>query len=490
MNLLIDPWVPVKHGELFCHVTYEDILCRDEDWRISLPRDDMELGALQLLISLTQAIFPPLDKKELKDRISAPLNADVFSSKTGPFLEWFDLLHSKTPFMQTPDTMAKEITPIQKLFIGLPEGNNHAFFNGTGEISLACPGCAAVALFNQATNCPSFGGGFKAGLRGNAPITTLVGEKSLRATIWYNVVSREILNAALPDDPSPDVPVWVQPLMRDEVILLQHIGLIRGLFWQPCHIKILWENSPSVCDLCGGKADGLAFGFRKEKFTYNLMDEALKWPHPHSPRRWEMKEDKKEEKFASFTTTTPTWTQLTTMLIRKEDKERQGQTPALVVSQYREVFRGRKLNLIVGGYRNNKASVLERRHELFSLPEGWDTNSDDWEECINEALAIKDLLRKKTYGLSKAIGVGGLANEAETLFYQDSESLIHEVLRALDWREAAQVRDGLQKRLIDLAKRIFEEIARPYLHDPKLIKAVAKSRRSLWAELAKRRSVK
>ena len=33
---------------------------------------------------------------------------------------------------------------------------------------------AAITLFNQASNCPSFGGGFKGSLRGGAPITTLV----------------------------------------------------------------------------------------------------------------------------------------------------------------------------------------------------------------------------------------------------------------------------------------------------------------------------
>ncbi len=63
--------------------------------------------------------------------------------------------------MQTRNVQAKEATPIQKLLIGLPEGNNHAFFNEVGEVKQLGSMVAAIALFNQASNCPSFGGSFK-----------------------------------------------------------------------------------------------------------------------------------------------------------------------------------------------------------------------------------------------------------------------------------------------------------------------------------------
>jgi CRISPR system Cascade subunit CasA len=108
-----------------------------------------------------------------------------------PFCCWFVLDHQQYPFMQTRRVKAKEITPIQKFFIGLPEGNNHALFNDKGEIDAVCASCSAIALFNQASNCPSFGGGFKANLRGSAPNTTFAAGDHLRETLWFNVLSQD-----------------------------------------------------------------------------------------------------------------------------------------------------------------------------------------------------------------------------------------------------------------------------------------------------------
>ena len=115
--------------------------------------------------------------------------------------------------MQTRGVTATDPTPIQKLLIGLPEGNNHAFFNDVGEVKHLSAGMAAIALFNQASNCPSFGGGFKGGLRG-VPITTLITNQDLRKTVWSNVLHEESLRNLLPnyDQHKNQAPVWVEPI--------------------------------------------------------------------------------------------------------------------------------------------------------------------------------------------------------------------------------------------------------------------------------------
>ncbi len=483
MNLLSDPWVPVRHDKTFRHVTYRDVLCCDNDWQISLPRDDMELAVLQFLVSLTQSIFTPAHKAELERRLAGPLDEKEFQKKTAPILDWFYLEHPAYPFMQSVGVKAKENTPVQKLFIGLPEGTNHSFFNARGEMKAVCPACCAIALFNQASNCPSFGGGFNGSLRGGAPITTLVGGSGLRKTIWTNVVTRNRLELIL-DSSATNTPVWVDKVRKEENVPVSSIGLLRGLFWQPAHVEIIWDDLAGSCDFCGCAVKQTATGFRKEKFKYTLLDGA-KWPHPHGPRQWELKQGKREERFASFTRTAPAWTQLNTLLIRKEDGEKQGHVPAPVVSQYREYFRGERLNLIVGGYRVNKASVLERRHELFSLPKGWEEDMEEVETLIEGALLIKDELRKKVYGLGKSIGVEGIANEAEADFYNDSESLIHQVLRTLDWRDISRITKGLQDELFRISIRIFDELSSPYLHDPRMLKFAVRSRTSLTSAFNK-----
>ena len=93
-----------------------------------MPRDDMELAALQLLICLVQVIFTPSNKQQWQQRIKQPLTADEYEQAVARMMDWFDLLHPQYPFMQTRGVTATDPTPIQKLLIGLPEGNNHVFF--------------------------------------------------------------------------------------------------------------------------------------------------------------------------------------------------------------------------------------------------------------------------------------------------------------------------------------------------------------------------
>ena len=218
MNLLEDPWIPVRAnggtGE-FRLLTFRELLGEAGSWRISLPRDDFELACLQLLVSMTQVLFLPRDDDELWNRMEQPLDAASFDAGIAPAADWFDLDHPTQPFMQTRGVKAAETTPIQKLLIGLPEGNNHCFFNQVGEVSALSGAAAAIALFNQAVNCPSFGGGFKGSLRGGAPITTLVDGPDLRQQIWRNVLTEARLQEELPDwrpDLSADRPTWVDPI--------------------------------------------------------------------------------------------------------------------------------------------------------------------------------------------------------------------------------------------------------------------------------------
>ncbi|MCM8597095.1 MAG: type I-E CRISPR-associated protein Cse1/CasA, partial [Candidatus Accumulibacter sp.] len=63
MNLLEDPWIPVRADNgagAFRLLTYRALLCEPgQNWQISLPRDDLELACLQLLVCMTQVMFLP-----------------------------------------------------------------------------------------------------------------------------------------------------------------------------------------------------------------------------------------------------------------------------------------------------------------------------------------------------------------------------------------------------------------------------------------------
>lgn len=499
MNLLKDSWIPARaDGGIGPSrlLPYEELLCSDQHWTISLPRDDLELAAIQLLVCMTQILFLPLDDRALRASIAKLLKSEQFADQIAPFQDWFDLDHPTQPFMQTRNVQAKEATPIQKLLIGLPEGNNHAFFNEVGEVKRLGATVAAIALFNQASNCPSFGGGFKGSLRGGAPVTTLVAGRDLRETVWRNVLTLPRVQERLPDyepDFSRDVPTWVKPIRKEETINVLQIGLARGLLWQPAHVELLPVTEETPCDLLGSLSGPVYSGFRKEKFNFTVKDV---WPHPHGALMATVKKGVAEQKFVSFTTTAPAWTLLTEFVVPRSldsPDTKEGCTPAgpIVQAPYLGIH---QLHLIVGGYHTKQASVIERRHEVIGLANGWQDDKDRLKQLVDLGKAAKKALRGKLYFAAQGSkdkgmkGIGAAIHETgEQWYYARTESLFHEVFNNektfKEWKEAKTKFSG---ELASICKSIFQELTDPYAHKPELIPIIAWMRRSLDKELSEK----
>ena len=481
MNLLKDPWIPVQDQGGTALITLEEVLCTNDDYRIALPRDDLELACLQLMICLTQVLFPPGDKKALLARLRQPMSTDEYEQGIQPFIDWFDLRHEQWPFMQVRGVKAKVMTPIQKLFVGLPEGNNHAFFNDPGEIKAISESAAVIVLFNQAMNAPNISGKHKGSLRGAAPITTLMSETKLRHKVWVNVLHQEHIRKMLPEHDllrSKDKPVWVEPIQPKSKIPAHEIGLLRGLFWQPMTLELVYSEQSANCDFLDVPVDRLVIGFNNKPFTYTVEGT---WIHPHSPRVRDLK--KNTLRYLSFTTMAPAWTQLSYLLVNSQDKK-EGHDPAEVVQQFKRDL-PRPAQLIVGGYRNKQASILQRRHELFPLRPGWDKKGMQITAFVERGLEIKTLLRNKLYGFAKATGAEGINEKAEALYYHRSEPLIHQTLREIDWSEAAVTLNRLRDELIRLSWDIFDQVTRPYAHEPRMLQALATAKRSLGTAFKK-----
>jgi CRISPR system Cascade subunit CasA len=496
MNLLADSWIPVRADDgsgSFNLLTYRELLCEPGTWRVSLPRDDLELACIQLLVCMTQVMFLPADDDTLQDRLDAPLTEAEYKAGIVPCLDWFDLDHPTQPFMQTRGVASKEPTPIQKLLIGLPEGTNHCLFNDPGEVAALSAPVAAIALFHQASNCPSFGGGFKGSLRGGAPITTLVDGPSLREQVWRNCLTAERVRTILgPDwvhDLTRDRPTWVDPIKAGQTIHPHEIGLARGLFWQPAHVELIAEPEAGPCDLLGRDAGPRYSGFRKEKFNFTLNGT---WPHPHGAMSMVLKKGEQEIKFASFTTNAPAWTRLAELVVQKAAMKGEGRRPAPAIGQVKHLGIGR-LHLLVGGYRNNKASVIERRHELIVLGDGWDDEEGRLEALVNIGIEAQDALNKN---LSRAAhgnrkkklqGIGvPIQRSGDRFFYARTEARILDTFS--DSATFAQWKVHLADFAGDLAtecEAIFTELTNPYAMKPELIPIIAWARRSLNADLKK-----
>lgn len=506
MNLLTEAWIPVRPLPTGGpeKITLRRLLCEESRWELCLPRDDMELAALQMLVSVAQVFFIPKDVGELKQRIVSPLSPDAFDAGCEPFRDWFRVDHPDYPFMQVRGVSAKEFTPMDKLLAGLTGATNSCFVNEQGLGDCVCGGCAAIALFNQASCAPSFGGGFKSNLRdarwpgkdgrgglSGAPITTLVQGEHLRQTVWFNVLSEDRLIHQFPwhFETLNQKPTWVDPIKSASQIPAQTIGLLRGLFWQPAHIELLPPNDGQTCSCCGFAERVVYCGFNKAKFNHSIIQ---LWPHPHSARTATVKKGVREEKFVSFTTSAPAWTQLSRFVVQRQtDGNGEGQEPAAVIRQAQGFIRGLRLN--VGGYQNKLASILERRHELIFIKDGWSDKTVVIHELVGLATRYRDALNKALYVFSNGLkeskgqkikGAGVAVHEAgKEQFYQRSEDTVLDALTCIDFVNPAPDLLSLGGKLNRIAVELFDESVRPYRNDPELVRTTAISRMTLYKHL-------
>jgi CRISPR system Cascade subunit CasA len=497
MNLLTNNWIPVELDNTLQRISLQQILCDDKDYKIKTFRDDMELATLQLLVSIVQVVFIPKNKKSLKIQWLKAMTEKDYQQGIEPYLNWFDLLHLETPFMQTatvqPEKNKKNWSSLQKLFVGLPEKTSssptsNGFFDTTEELLSVHLGDAAIALFQQATNGFSLGGvGYSVGLKGSMPLTTLIVSDTLRKSLWSNVLSCEfltqktgILTASLQD------PTWIiQPHTKIADENAHHIGLARGLFWQSAQVKL---------ELCHGKA----IGFYKKTGTCTVKGF---WLHPHTPidtTRFTA-QNPKENPYLSARGDFPLWGQMLSFFyadsqLKAIDVKREGASNALVVQQYNDVWK-KGIKLAVGGYvkGGSTESLAGRKHELYSLSTDWEHKAPEIDRLIaigvktqqqlNTAVAeFADLAqtkfedrrkgKKKQSSGKEAHFRKNLRLKAKQTYFNNSETIMHSVLKNIVYEDYAHYQQQFSK----LAKQVFEQIVSPYEHEDKMLELVLKSR--------------
>lgn len=486
MNLLTAAWIPIQRLGNYQKISLQQLLCGEQTGDLCLPRDDMELACLQLLSALIQVLFLPTDKKELLKYLKEPISPELYANACHDKMDWFDLNHPETPFMQMRGVKSMQPTPMDKLLAGVADGTNKAFINPQGLAEALCGGCVSIALFNTANNCPSMGGGFKSSLRGSTPITVLIKGRHLRETVWLNVLSEEMVEAVMPwhESTKGQLPNYLECIKADSKIPVSAIGLNRGLLWQPAHFEMMSPQTSARCSCCGCE-EPVYTGFNKAKFNYTI--EGV-WPHPLSSRIFSIKKGEREEKFPSFTTTAPTWTHMSRLVVDQQN-DKEGQQTAPVIQQARTLMATDKIQLIIGGYRNNQATILERRHELFSLAQGWAEHGEVIQQIIANGLAYKSALRKALYlfavGIKDKINGSGvnLCDPVEVNYYQQTENLIHNTLATINFDASQEGVQALNQQLKTIVNELFNQATEPYRQEPKMLKALALARRSLHKSL-------
>ncbi|ELW9439718.1 type I-E CRISPR-associated protein Cse1/CasA [Pluralibacter gergoviae] len=287
MDLISEKWLPVtlssgKKTKISLSELIDDTVI-DVAW----PRADFQGAAWQMLIGVMQCAVPPEDesdwkrvwKKGFADGLwEKGLRAISIALRFGP---------QKPSFLQSFDPLDSDSSSISGLLIDAPGGNtlklNKDHFVKRGSVEGICPHCAVMALYTVQTNSPAGGAGYRVGMRGGGPMTTLIvpeneGSVPLWKKLWLNVTCDSL------PEPSkyPLIFPWLAPTIIDEVITPEKAHPLHVYWGMPRRIELDFGSARAgYCDLCGEYSDNLLTQMRNKK--HGMKYET--WLHPLSPYR-------------------------------------------------------------------------------------------------------------------------------------------------------------------------------------------------------------
>lgn len=216
MNLIYDPWIPVRRADGSRETIAPWQLTEDGASNpivaVASPRPDFDGALTQFLIGLLQTTCAPPDTFTWRQWRRQPPDSDALRGQFASVAHAFELHATEGPiFMQESFTdLAKAKShPISYLLIGAAtdstRNQNIDHFQKRvrdGEEGL-CQKCAAAALFTLQTFAPSGGGGGDGkftSLRGGGPLSTIMLGKHLWETCWLNVVTGSDFVIGTPDE--------------------------------------------------------------------------------------------------------------------------------------------------------------------------------------------------------------------------------------------------------------------------------------------------
>lgn len=297
MNLLTEPWLPVRcrNG---CRewispnrLSDPDILAFDAD------RPDFNGALAQFAIGLLQSTTPMDSASQWRKFFNEPPDAATLDAWFAPVKNAFEFDGEGPRFMQDISLQGDGATEndIGALLIEMPGENalknNSDHFIKRGGISGLCPHCAATALLTLQINAPAGGVGYRTGLRGGGPLTTLLVSQSPRQLwqdLWLNVRERSLFlagggNAGLTD------PVFRFPWLGDISRIQKDGGETQPaqvhpdhVFWaMPRRIRLdLDGTTEGQCDICGRASENLIERFITRNYGLNYKGA---WDHGLSP---------------------------------------------------------------------------------------------------------------------------------------------------------------------------------------------------------------
>lgn len=307
MNLLTAPWLPFKLRSGTIEYRVPTAIADPDVIDVAMPRADFQGAAYQWLIGLLQTAMPPDDHYGWLDCVECSPDTQTLEQAFEPLAPAFEFDGDGPRFMQDLDPLDDaELAAVSGLLIDAPGvngiKNNTDLFIKRGRVSALCADCAAMALFTLQINAPSGGAGYRVGLRGGGPLTTLVlpedAESSLWRRLWLNVLSRSVAGrggngatAVAVDDAA--LFAWMGPTRtsksKGSEVLPDSVHPLHAYWAMPRRYRLVLESGACACDLCGRQVDASVRELRAKNYGMNYDGP---WQHPLTPYRLDPKKPK------------------------------------------------------------------------------------------------------------------------------------------------------------------------------------------------------
>ncbi|HKK05950.1 MAG TPA: type I-E CRISPR-associated protein Cse1/CasA [Gammaproteobacteria bacterium] len=299
MNLIDDPWLPFRYRDGTLAYGKPAALADPGIVDLALPRADFQGAAWQWLIALIQTTMAPADYRAwLHGRIEPP-DATALDAQFARARHAFELSGDGPCFMQEYDGLADgRSSPVASLLIEAPGAQtlkfnaDHFIKRGIGEVM--SPATAAIALYTMQINAPSGGKGYRTGLRGGGPLTTLVlphdPSASLWHKLWLNILPRSTWSYPAPNLDDWRVFPWLASTRTSErpgsETTADDVHPLHMYWAMPRRYRLEVEDAPCVCAVSGAPSETSVRGVRTTNYGYNY-DGA--WRHPLTPYRLDPK---------------------------------------------------------------------------------------------------------------------------------------------------------------------------------------------------------
>lgn len=347
MNLLSTPWLPFRTRKGSVAYRPPTAVVDPEIVDLALPRADFQGAAYQFLIGLLQTALPPQNQGDWLDRFVEPPSMEELEAAFAPLADAFELDGDGPRFMQDLDPLddVKDGT-VSGLLIDAPGANgiknNTDFFVKRGRVEVMCEDCAALALFTMQINAPAGGAGIRVGLRGGGPLTTLAlpdsGDASLWSRLWLNVVTSRALTRSgqawqAPRYDDDTLFLWMAPTRvsdkKGTEVLPEGMHPLHPYWSMPRRFRLLFEEGPCHCDICGREATHAVRRIRAKKQGANYDGP---WLHPLTPYRRDPKKPNEPPLSSKGQPGGLGYQHWSNLVL--QDADTSGALPALVVQDY------------------------------------------------------------------------------------------------------------------------------------------------------------